>query len=171
MNTLTKTLLTTLVLGMSSTIAFAEESAADTAGRNPPPPTTNNDCGPCEGIIKVSLQVPKTCELKVNTSNIALGQIGTTNNWAGTGTFAVTANADYKLSIVAPTNLKRNGTGASLPVSVTTLLGSATVTPTSTYTYQSAPRTFTVDAKSNNLNASSYQEGSYTGTYTVGVLF
>ncbi len=170
MNNLTKTLLATLVLGMSSTIAFAE-GELDLASKNPTPPTSS-DCGPCDGTIQVSLQVPKICDLKIKTPNIALTQIGTTSDWSGTGSFVVTANAGYKLNISAPSQLKRNGTGASLPVSVTTKdSSSAPVTSASTFAYQPTPRTFTVDAKSNGLNAASYQEGNYTGTYTVGVLF
>ncbi len=170
MNNLTKTLLTTLVLGMSSTVAFADESVESIQATSNM--TGGDACAPsapCNGEIKVSLEIPKKCTLKVNTPVIAMTQVGSSNNWSGAGNFDVTANSSYSLAIVAPNKLT-SSTG-TIPVSVKTSLGGANYTSGTTLGFLASARNFKVQADSSNVDPSTTQAGTYTGTYTVAVNF
>lgn len=169
MKTLTKSLLATLVLGAASTVAFADTStesvqALSFGGDSCEPASTT-----CAGEIKVSLEIPKKCTLKVNTPVIAMTQTGNTNNWSGAGTFDVTANSSYSLAITAPNKLS-SSTG-SIPVTVATSLNGANYASGTTLGYTATARNFKVQANSNNVDPSTTQAGTYTGTYTVAVNF
>lgn len=165
MKILTKTLLSALVLGATSTAVFATDVGL-TGGKGGDSCETSSICS---GEIKVSLEIPKTCTLKVNTPTIAMLQTSNTNNWSGSGNFDVTSNSSYSLGIVAPTKLT-SSTG-SIPVAVATTLNGATYNSGSTLAYSATARNFKVQANSNNVDPNTTQAGTYTGTYTVAVNF
>lgn len=170
MKMLTKTLFAALVLGATSTAVFANDAAGiQTTSKG----SGGDDCAPgttvCAGEIKISLEIPKKCELTVNTPVIAMTQVGSSKNWSGTGDFNVTANSSYSLNIVAPKQLVSSV--GNIPVSVGTSLNGANYTSGTSLGYLSTARNFKVQATSSNLDPAITQAGTYTGTYTVAVNF
>ena len=90
-----QTALAALVLGMCSTITFADE--ADRGGGNdfdPPMYSAPSKCDDCHESFKVKVHVPEKCEIKIKHPTLFLKEGTTANNY-----FDVKTNAKYTLKV------------------------------------------------------------------------
>ncbi|WP_216935066.1 MULTISPECIES: hypothetical protein [unclassified Acinetobacter] len=166
MNKMTQAVLATVVLsfGLGSTAVYANQVAGKPGSHKP----GKHGCGDkCDGKIDIVLDVPRHCDLDVETPQLTLAQT-TGGNWSDAGFFNVSTNAPYRLNINAPNNL-RSGQN-TVPVSMTTTRGGKAYSGTQTSTKGQAHR-WDVAATVAGSAIAAADAGTYLGTYNVEVRF
>mgnify|MGYP004576716471 CR=1 FL=1 len=173
MKKMTQATLAALVLGFgfSSTALYAAEAnrgGPPQQGPNKPHKPGKHGCGDkCDGKIDIVLEVPRHCDLDVDTPRLTLAQT-TGGNWSDAGFFNVSTNAPYRLNI-NPLNTLRNGEN-TVPVVVTTTRGGKAYYGTQSSTKGQAHR-WDVAATVAGSAVEAADAGTYRGVYNVEVRF
>lgn len=173
MNTLIKTTLSAMALGLCFSAAHAE-----VVDKNPPPPNYPESCKELCGqaSIPITLEVPRKCELSDVSGSIVLNS----TTGAGTGGFKVGANAPYNLLVTTDNQTSSSASAVkfglnSIPTTVTTTRGATTiglgVLKTNEPMALTTPNDYNITIQAGGSWGVSKPAGTYTDKYNIAVYF